>query len=63
MKRRVGIIGKIGSKGSWCDGQTIKTKNLEMLLKEMGVVSLTKVDTCYFQTNKIKLIIFSFFYS
>lgn len=55
MKNRVGIIGKFGANENWCDGQTIKTKNLAMLLEKTKKFSFVKADTCYFKRKNIKL--------
>lgn len=57
MKQRVGIIGKFGAKEKMYDGQTIKTKNLAMLLEGAGYFPLVRVDTCYFRKNNIKLML------
>ncbi len=56
MNSRIGIIGKFGTNGDWYDGQTIKTKNLSMLLEGTNEFHFLKVDTCYFKKNKIKLL-------
>ena len=57
MKQRVGIIGKFGTNGNWVDGQTIKTKNLAMILEKTGKYTLMKVDTCFFRKNNLKLLV------
>lgn len=57
MKNKVAIIGKFGAGENWCDGQTIKTKNLLMLLESTKKFSLVKVDTCYFKKNSLKLLL------
>ena len=57
MGYRVGIIGKFGANENWCDGQTVKTKNLMMLLERAGDVSIVKADTCYFKRNNLKLLL------
>ena len=56
MKQKVGIIGKFGADGVWVDGQTIKTKNLAMLLEKTEQFSLVKADTCYFKRKNLKLL-------
>ena len=55
MKNKIGIIGKFGAGENWYDGQTIKTKNLMMLIERSGCSSIFKVDTCYFKKNNVKL--------
>lgn len=57
MRYRVGIIGKFGAGENWHDGQTVKTKNLTLLLEEAGNVSVRKVDTCYFRKKSVKLLL------
>ena len=57
MRYKVGIIGKFGATGNWYDGQTVKTKNLAMLLEGTGECSLTRVDTCYFRKKNVKLML------
>ena len=56
-KYKVGIIGKFGTNGNWYDGQTVKTKNLAMLLEGTGEGTLTRVDTCYFRKKNVKLML------
>lgn len=57
MKHKVGIIGKFGANKNMYDGQTIKTKNLALLLEETGNFCLVKVDTCYFKQKNLKLLL------
>ena len=52
---KVAIIGHLGGKEKKYDGQTVKTKNLAMLLKSTEKCSLTLADTCYFRKNNVKL--------
>lgn len=56
MRRKVGIIGKFGADERMYDGQTIKTKNLAMLMESTNCFSLVRVDTCYFRKNNFKLL-------
>lgn len=55
--KRVAIIGHFGGKENFCDGQTIKTKNLEKLLASQADISVKIVDTYYSNGKKIKLLI------
>lgn len=57
MKYKVGIIGKFGANENWYDGQTIKTKNLAMLLENTGECSIVTADTCYFRRKNVKLML------
>ena len=55
MYRKIGIIGHFGADTNSCDGQTVKTKNLADLLEKDKKIEITKVDTYFFKTNKVKL--------
>ena len=54
---KIAIIGHFGGEKKVFDGQTIKTKNLAMLLENTDKFSLVKVDTCYFRKNSLKLLL------
>ena len=55
--KKIAIIGHFGGKENFFDGQTIKTKNLELLLSGQPNLSIRRVDTYYAKRNKIKLFI------
>lgn len=57
MNRSVGIIGHFGGKESFCDGQTVKTKNLEMLFANLEDTEVRRADTYYFEKNPFKLLL------
>lgn len=57
MNKKVGVIGHLGMKKNFCDGQTVKTKNLVDLLENVGGFSVFRVDTHLFKVNKIKLML------
>ena len=55
MRNTIGIIGHFGSNLDFCDGQTVKTKNLAEQLEHNGY-SIYKVDT-YFKSSKLTLLL------
>jgi len=57
MNGRIGVIGHFGAGGKFCDGQTVKTKNLTDLLEGKGGFSVYRVDTAYVKTNKLRLLL------
>lgn len=57
MKDKVGIIGHFGANENKYDGQTVKTKNLAMLLESAVDMTIIKADTYYFRKNPIKLLL------
>lgn len=57
MNKKIGVIGHLGMKKEFCDGQTVKTKNLVGLLENVGKFSVFRVDTYLFRINKIKLLL------
>ena len=54
--RKIGIIGHFGGEKVFYDGQTVKTKNLKMLVEEYGGFETFCVDTYLNKTNKVKLL-------
>ena len=56
MHSRIGVVGHLGSNENYCDGQTIKTKNLIQLLEDYFNFPLYKVDTYFFKTQKCRLL-------
>lgn len=52
---KVGVIGHLGGPEHFVDGQTVKTKNLVMLLEKAGF-SVVKADTYFNKVNKVKLL-------
>ena len=54
--KKVAIIGHFGGKESFCDGQTVKTKNLERLLASQSDITIRRVDTYLARSNKVKLL-------
>jgi glycosyltransferase involved in cell wall biosynthesis len=48
------IIGNFGYKGNQLDGQTVKTRNIGLLLEEMGYRKIKTIDTSY-KLNVLKL--------
>lgn len=52
---KVGVIGHLGGPNCFCDGQTVKTKNLIMLLENAGF-EVVKADTYFNKVNKCKLL-------
>lgn len=57
MNHSVGIIGHFGGNESFCDGQTVKTKNLEMLFTAFTDYEVRKADTYYFRKNPFRLLL------
>lgn len=57
MRRKVGIIGHFGGGQHYCDGQTVKTQELAMLLEQTGQFDIKRVDTYFNKCNKMKLAI------
>jgi len=57
MFAECGIIGHFGGNKEYCDGQTIKTKNLMKLLESQPDICVRKVDTFYSKQNKMKLLL------
>ena len=55
--KKVAIIGHFGGNESFCDGQTVKTKNLEELLLGQPDILVRRVDTYYSRKNKIGLLL------
>lgn len=53
-KVEVLIIGNFGYKGNQLDGQTVKTRNVCLLLEEMGYQKIKTIDTSY-KSNVFKL--------
>ena len=54
--KKVAIIGHFGGNETFCDGQTVKTKNLEGLLEDCSDISIKRVDTYYSRSNKFRLL-------
>ena len=54
---KIGIIGRFGLGENFCDGQTVKTKNLAWLLEREQQFSVTKVDTYLFRKKNVKLLL------
>lgn len=52
---KVGVIGHLGGPEYFVDGQTVKTKNLVMLLENAGF-PVVKADTYFNKVNKLKLL-------
>ena len=52
---KIGVIGHLGGPEHFCDGQTVKTKNLIMLLENAGF-QIVAADTYYNKINKCKLL-------
>lgn len=57
MHEKIGVIGHFGSDKEYYDGQTIKTKSLVRLLETCDGVSIKIVDTYFFKTGKMKLLL------
>lgn len=57
MDCKIGVIGRFGGPENMVDGQTVKTKNLGMLLEEKCGISVIKADTYYFRKNNVKLLL------
>lgn len=53
MHEKVGVIGHFGFGHSFCDGQTVKTRNLAMLLEQSGYAPAVKVDTYLFKEKNL----------
>lgn len=53
MNTRIGIIGHFGINFNLCDGHTVKTRNLAMLLESYGYAPAIKVDTYLFKLKKL----------
>ena len=53
MNKRIGIIGHFAYGFDLCDGQTVKTRNVAMLLEKYGYMPSIKVDTYLFKLKKI----------
>lgn len=56
MRYTVGIIGHFGGNENFCDGQTVKTKNLAQLLERQENIRVRRADTYCFRRNKGKLL-------
>lgn len=54
---KIGVIGRFGLGENFCDGQTVKTKNLAWLLERENRFSVVKVDTYLFRRNNVKLLL------
>lgn len=52
---KVGVIGHLGGPEHFVDGQTVKTKNLVMLLENAGF-HIVKADTYFNKVNKFRLL-------
>ncbi len=55
--KQIAIIGHFGGKETFLDGQTIKTKVLCEELKNVGGLSVKRVDTYYKEHNPAKLLL------
>lgn len=55
--KKIGIIGHFGAKKVFLDGQTVKTKNLKMLLEQYGGFDTYCVDTYLTNVSKVELLI------
>lgn len=53
MCEKIGIIGHLAYGHEFCDGQTVKSRNLEMLLEQYGYTPSIKVDTYLLKENKL----------
>ncbi len=53
----IGIIGHFGGDKEFFDGQTIKTKNLDLMLKHNGISDIYYVDTYLRKENPFKLLL------
>lgn len=53
---KVGVIGRFGLGENFCDGQTVKTKNLAWLIESEQHTSVVKVDTYLFRKQNLKLL-------
>ena len=54
---KIGVIGRFGLGENFCDGQTVKTKNLAWLLERENHFSVVKVDTYLFRRKNMKLLL------
>lgn len=57
MKAKIAVIGHFGGKKQFFDGQTVKTKNVTKLLETYLKTPIIPVDTYFFKTNKLKLLL------
>lgn len=57
MKKKIGIIGHFGGNQRFLDGQTVKTKNLKMLVEDYGGFETYCVDTYLVKKHKIRLLL------
>ena len=53
MNKKIGVIGHFAYGFDLCDGQTVKTRNVAMLLEKYGYAPSVKVDTYLFKLKKI----------
>lgn len=53
--KNIGIIGHFGGNMNFCDGQTVKTKNVKSLLEDYGRITTFCVDTYLVKHHKILL--------